>query len=72
MLSRNQADRVWVFRSPTKIEEDAMDLAITSAPRVAYAPIASREFEGDVLTEYLTPQSPVYFAPTPSADFVLS
>jgi diaminohydroxyphosphoribosylaminopyrimidine deaminase/5-amino-6-(5-phosphoribosylamino)uracil reductase len=72
MLSRNQADRVWVFRSPNRIEEDAMDLAITMAPRVEYPAVASMQIEGDVLTEYLNPQSAVFFAPAPSADFVLS
>jgi len=72
MLGRGQADRVWVFRSPNPIEDDALDLAITTAPRVEYPEVASMQIEGDVLTEYLNPQSPACYASTSSADFVLN
>ena len=72
MLGRGQADRVWVFRSPNPIEEDTLDLAITTAPRVEYPEVASMQIEGDVLTEYLNPQSPACYASTSSADFVLN
>jgi diaminohydroxyphosphoribosylaminopyrimidine deaminase/5-amino-6-(5-phosphoribosylamino)uracil reductase len=71
-LSRGQADRVWIFRSSKTIEDDKA-LAISAAPMVDYPatgeiPIAG----GDVLTEYLNPSSSVFYAATPSADFVLT
>lgn len=65
------ADRLWVFRSPNKIEGGP------SAPRAAtipdhYISVATLNLAGDVLTEYLNTQSPAFFAPVPSADFVLA
>jgi diaminohydroxyphosphoribosylaminopyrimidine deaminase/5-amino-6-(5-phosphoribosylamino)uracil reductase len=71
-LSRGQADRVWVFQSSTDIEEDGA-LAISAAPPVEY-PVTGRLAvdANDSLTEYLNPTSSVYFAPEPSADFVLA
>ncbi|MBC8105273.1 MAG: bifunctional diaminohydroxyphosphoribosylaminopyrimidine deaminase/5-amino-6-(5-phosphoribosylamino)uracil reductase RibD [Anaerolineae bacterium] len=68
MFGRSQADRVWVFRSPKPIEEGNA----TAAPNVEYPSTGSIEIAGDVLTEYLNPQSLVFFSPHPSADFVLT
>jgi diaminohydroxyphosphoribosylaminopyrimidine deaminase/5-amino-6-(5-phosphoribosylamino)uracil reductase len=71
-LSRGQADRVWVFRSRNTIDESGA-LAISSAPLVDYPETGRFDVDpADTLTEYLDPTSPVFFAPEPSADFVLS
>ena len=71
-LSRGQADRVWVFRSSTDIEDDGA-LAISSAPMVGYPSVGQVAVDSsDTLTEYLNPTSAVFFAAQPSADFVLS
>ena len=71
-LSRSQADRVWVLRSSTDIEEDGA-LAISSAPPVGYSSVGQFSVDAsDTLTEYLNPASAVFFAAEPSADFVLS
>jgi diaminohydroxyphosphoribosylaminopyrimidine deaminase/5-amino-6-(5-phosphoribosylamino)uracil reductase len=71
LLARGQADRVWVFRSPNDVEE-AGGLAISAAPMVDYPATGELNLAGDVLTEYLNPASPVFFAAEPSADFVLA
>lgn len=68
MFGRSQADRVWVFRSPNPID----DTTATAAPSVEYRATGSIEIAGDVLTEYLNPQSSAFFASVPSADFVLT
>lgn len=64
------ADRLWVFRSTTKVDHP-------STPDAAAIPkyfVKTGELDvfGDTLTEYLNPHSPVFFAPEPSADFVLT
>ena len=64
------ADRVWVIRSPTTIEDD-------TAPRSAavpewFVPVGRLDLDGDVLTEYLNTRSPAYSAAAASADLVLS
>jgi diaminohydroxyphosphoribosylaminopyrimidine deaminase/5-amino-6-(5-phosphoribosylamino)uracil reductase len=61
-------DRVWVIRSPNAIE----DSTAPSAPVVpaTYVRTAEVNLDGDILTEYLNPKSPVFFAPEPSADVV--
>ena len=65
---QNLADRVWVFRSPDRLnDETAPRAAAVPFPAVAQAPSGR-----DTLTEYLNPGGPVYFAPEPSADFVLA
>jgi diaminohydroxyphosphoribosylaminopyrimidine deaminase/5-amino-6-(5-phosphoribosylamino)uracil reductase len=68
MMARNQVDRVWIFRSPIPIEEDGG----RTAARLDYPPSAVADINGDRLTEYLNPASPVFFASVPSADFVLA
>lgn len=62
------ADRIWVFRSPMQIN----DIHAPKAALVTYPPVGELDIAGDTLTEYVNPASPVYFAPTPSADFVLA
>lgn len=70
-LVREQADRVWVFRSPRPIDE-AGALAIESAPLIGYPATGQATLEGDALTEYVNPTSDVFFASVASADFVLT
>ncbi len=65
-FSRGQADRVWVFTSPKSIEEPTAP----AAPNVDYPCVGDRSLGGDVLREYLNPQSDVFFAAVPSADLV--
>ena len=71
MLSRGQADRVWVFRSPKEIE-DAQGFATSYAPNVEYPATGQVNLDGDVLTEYLNPASEVFFASAASADLVIA
>jgi diaminohydroxyphosphoribosylaminopyrimidine deaminase/5-amino-6-(5-phosphoribosylamino)uracil reductase len=62
------ADRIWVFRSP-KVSNDP------HAPGAVEfdLPIAGQmDLDGDTLTEYLNPKSPVFFGNTPSPDLVLA
>jgi len=66
----NLVDRVWVFLSKSKINED-------TAPNAAlipedYVSTGRHDLDGDTLTEYLNPRSPVFFAAEPSADLVLA
>lgn len=68
MFARSQADRVWVFRSPNAIDEPTAP----AAPRVEYPSTGSIELAGDVLTEYLNPNSAAFFSAAPSAEFVLA
>lgn len=63
-------DRVWVFRSAKRVD----DVTSPSAAEIPgyFAESGRVEFDGDMLTEYLNPQSPVFFANAASADFVHS
>ena len=67
-LQRGLADRLWVFGSTMRVG----DPSAPGAPAVEYPRTASLELDGDALWEHLNPQSAVYFAPEPSADFVLA
>lgn len=67
-FNENLCDRLWVVRSPRAINADG-------APDAAKVPshfIKTGEvnLDGDILSEYLNPKSPVYFAAEPSADVV--
>jgi diaminohydroxyphosphoribosylaminopyrimidine deaminase/5-amino-6-(5-phosphoribosylamino)uracil reductase len=63
-------DRLWVFRSPKMVNDPT---APAAAEIPAYFVESGRvEFDGDVLTEYLNPRSPAFFANAPSADLVLA
>lgn len=62
------ADRVWVFRSQTSLNDQ-------SAPTAAAIPVHFIEtgkirLHGDMLHEYLNMRSSAFFAPVESADFV--
>lgn len=64
------ADRLWVFYSPKRIDDP-------SAPDAAQIPgqwikAGEVDLDGDRLVEYLNTKSRVFFAPEPSADFVLT
>lgn len=64
----NLADRVWVFRSAKRVDDPT---APAAAEVPAYFVESGRvDLEGDTLTEYLNPRSPVFFANVPSADLV--
>jgi diaminohydroxyphosphoribosylaminopyrimidine deaminase/5-amino-6-(5-phosphoribosylamino)uracil reductase len=68
-LEGNFADRVWVIRSPSRIE------ALTAPKAVAvpdhFVETGTIDLAGDTLTEYLNPNSDVFFEAEASADFVL-
>jgi diaminohydroxyphosphoribosylaminopyrimidine deaminase/5-amino-6-(5-phosphoribosylamino)uracil reductase len=66
-ISENLADRIWIFRSPNPIN----DPLAPSAFEVAYPETGTSSLEGDTLSEYLNPQSPVYFSLDRSAEFRL-
>ncbi len=63
----NLADRIWVIRSPERLEHDSAP----TAPVVDWPAVAELDLAGDRLTEYLNARSEVYFAPRPSADMML-
>jgi riboflavin biosynthesis pyrimidine reductase len=67
-LSSHTADRVWVFQSPNSLG----DANAPNSYPVSYPPIRSLDLDRDTLTEYLNRRSRVFFAPEPSADFVLA
>ena len=60
----NLADRLWVIRSPERLEDESAP----AAPAVDWPAVAELELAGDRLTEYLNPRSEVYFAGRESAD----
>jgi len=62
----NLADRVWRFRSPNRINHEGAPAA-EAAP---YPAVAEVELDGDLLSEYLNPNSEVYFAAQPSPEIV--
>lgn len=63
-------DRVWVIRSPTKVN----DVTAPTAAEVPanYVKTGEAMIGDDTLSEYLNPQSPAYFTPEPSADFLIA
>jgi diaminohydroxyphosphoribosylaminopyrimidine deaminase/5-amino-6-(5-phosphoribosylamino)uracil reductase len=67
-LTASLADRVWVFRAPSRVD----DPTAPTASRVPYPPVAEIPVGRDTLTEFLNPASPVFFAAEPSPDFVLA
>ena len=68
-LTEGRADRVWVFRSGRRIDDDTAPAAAPVPPH--YVVTGEVDLDGDRLTEYLNPRSDVYFGPYPSADFEL-
>jgi diaminohydroxyphosphoribosylaminopyrimidine deaminase/5-amino-6-(5-phosphoribosylamino)uracil reductase len=67
-LQQNLADRIWIFNSPKR----AGDPSAPSAAKIDFPMTGQVMLGGDQLTEYLNPQSPVFFANEPSADLVLT
>jgi diaminohydroxyphosphoribosylaminopyrimidine deaminase/5-amino-6-(5-phosphoribosylamino)uracil reductase len=67
VLPRNQVDRVWVFRSKLKLNDDTA----YTAPTIDYPATGSIALGDDELTEYLNPHSAAYFKTEPSADMKL-
>jgi diaminohydroxyphosphoribosylaminopyrimidine deaminase/5-amino-6-(5-phosphoribosylamino)uracil reductase len=66
-LGQNLADRVWVTKSPMRVDSvDAPEAAV-----VDYPVSARLKFEGDVLTEFLNFKSPVFYSVERSADLEL-
>jgi diaminohydroxyphosphoribosylaminopyrimidine deaminase/5-amino-6-(5-phosphoribosylamino)uracil reductase len=63
-------DRVWLIRSPNKIGAPTAPAGVPIPGN--YQKTGEIDLEGDRLTEYLNPASPVFFAAEPSADFVLA
>jgi diaminohydroxyphosphoribosylaminopyrimidine deaminase/5-amino-6-(5-phosphoribosylamino)uracil reductase len=63
-------DRLWVIRSPNAIGDESAP----SAGQIPESFVKTGEIDlaGDRLTEYLNAKSKVFFAPVPSADFVLA
>ena len=69
-VDQGLADRIWLFRSPDRIDADGAPRAVP-VPE-AWVQAGRLDVGGDTLTEYLNPASPVFFAAEPSADFVLA
>jgi diaminohydroxyphosphoribosylaminopyrimidine deaminase/5-amino-6-(5-phosphoribosylamino)uracil reductase len=67
-FDENQCDRLWVIRSPNPI--DHADAPQAPAVPSSYIKTGEVDLGGDVLSEYLNPNSAVYFSPQPSADLV--
>ncbi len=63
-FQQNLADRVWVFRSPKRVD----DATAPSMPAFTYPSTGEIAFESDRLNEYLNPHSPVFFSLSPSPD----
>ena len=64
------ADRLWVIRSPNRIDDPTAPRAATVPDH--YVATGTLDLDGDQLTEYLNTRGNVYFAAVPSADFVLA
>ncbi|HYO07376.1 MAG TPA: bifunctional diaminohydroxyphosphoribosylaminopyrimidine deaminase/5-amino-6-(5-phosphoribosylamino)uracil reductase RibD [Tepidisphaeraceae bacterium] len=65
------ADRVWVIRSSSVHVDDPTAPAGIGIPG-SYRKTGELNLDGDHLTEYLNPASPVFFAAEPSPDFLLA
>jgi diaminohydroxyphosphoribosylaminopyrimidine deaminase/5-amino-6-(5-phosphoribosylamino)uracil reductase len=63
-VKQNLADRVWIFRSPNRLDADSAPKGAT----IKYPSTGKVELDGDVLTEYLNPESTAFYAKMPSAD----
>jgi diaminohydroxyphosphoribosylaminopyrimidine deaminase/5-amino-6-(5-phosphoribosylamino)uracil reductase len=67
-LGRDLADRIWISRSPMRVN----DAFAPSARTIDWPATGSVGVDGDQLTEYLNPQSPVFYALERSADLILA
>ncbi|HEX2974118.1 MAG TPA: bifunctional diaminohydroxyphosphoribosylaminopyrimidine deaminase/5-amino-6-(5-phosphoribosylamino)uracil reductase RibD [Tepidisphaeraceae bacterium] len=68
LLQENLADRIWVFRSPVRIDSPTAP----AAAGVDYPVAGQVHVDGDVLTEYLNPASDVFYRLEPSVDLKLA
>jgi diaminohydroxyphosphoribosylaminopyrimidine deaminase/5-amino-6-(5-phosphoribosylamino)uracil reductase len=66
----NLVDRLWIMRSPKQVNDPTAPSAIEVPGQ--YVRTGELRIGDDTLTEYLNPQSDVYFAAEPSADFILA
>lgn len=67
-FEQNLCDRLWVIRSLKSIDaEGSPDAAKIPSNYIKTGEVT---LDGDVMSEYLNPTSPVYFAPEMSADIV--
>lgn len=64
------ADRVWVIHSQNALNEPGA-LAAPALPS-RLVKVGELSLDGDTLVEYLDPESDLFFAAVPSADFVLA
>jgi diaminohydroxyphosphoribosylaminopyrimidine deaminase/5-amino-6-(5-phosphoribosylamino)uracil reductase len=64
------ADRVWVIRSPRKL--DTPDAPNAAALPSRYVQTGEINLDGDLLSECLDTESDLFFAPAKSADFMLA
>ena len=67
-LGRDLADRVWISRSPMRLN----DAFAPSAPTIDWPATGSLGLDGDQLSEYLNRTSPVFYALERSADLILA
>jgi diaminohydroxyphosphoribosylaminopyrimidine deaminase/5-amino-6-(5-phosphoribosylamino)uracil reductase len=70
LLVGNLSDRLWVFKS-SHLTAPPKSRPATEI-RHDYIETGSQHVGKDTLSEYLNPRSDVFFAPEPSADFVLA
>jgi diaminohydroxyphosphoribosylaminopyrimidine deaminase/5-amino-6-(5-phosphoribosylamino)uracil reductase len=68
-FAANLADRIWLFRSHMRIEDETAP----AAPAVpdTFENTVSVPLDSDVLTEYLNLSSPVFFAGVTSPDYLM-
>jgi diaminohydroxyphosphoribosylaminopyrimidine deaminase/5-amino-6-(5-phosphoribosylamino)uracil reductase len=66
-LREKLADRAWIVRAPLRVDDPSAPAAVA----VDWPTTGVLDVGGDQLTEYLNPQSPVFFATELSADMVL-
>lgn len=66
----NLCDRLWVFRSPKTVNDPTAPVAAAIPQR--FVETGRLDVDGDTLVEFLNPESPVFFAAAPSADFVIA
>lgn len=69
-VRQNLADRVWVFRSPQTVNEPRALMA--AAIPAGYTRTGIKSLDEDTLSEYLNPDSAVYFSKVPSIDLTAS
>jgi diaminohydroxyphosphoribosylaminopyrimidine deaminase/5-amino-6-(5-phosphoribosylamino)uracil reductase len=70
MLSGKLVDRVWVIRSPNRV--DAASAPDAPAVPSHFVQTGQAQLDRDVLSEYLNPRSDVFFAADQSADFLMA